>query len=125
MKEIIKICTENKMAEWLRKNYKITKEGFNYFYHNYFKEVRIYVSPFSPVLDDFWLPISFDLKHNCLQIEWLLCKLLKTDLLHLHYFYQKWLDGIVPKYIEFHRITHKSYVLQCLIWLSDLISEGK
>jgi len=114
MKEIISICTEPKMAKFLSKNWKREETDFVYSldYENMDYAGNLLMTESDMKEKYLWLPISYDLKHNCLQIEWLLMKKLGVKKVKDFTFYS------VPK-----THTDKSYVLQCMYWLKDLIEK--
>ena len=116
MKEIIKICTDEKVAKWLEKIRKPTDGDFFFLYDH----IQIIVYEADIISDNYkWLPISFNTKHGCLQVEYLLMKKLgikSMALLRFEYYYNEHSK---------HRCGYgkDSYTLQCLYWLKELIEE--
>ena len=119
-KEIVKICTTGKMKRYLKEQWKI--HGYDLVWDKKCSEID-YVRD---IIDTFWnkryvrccwLPISFDLKHNCLQIEWLLMK--KLGIKSLLTLNQKFSERVRDYYFE------DGYVLECLYWLKELVEGVK
>lgn len=130
IKEIVAICTEEKMAEWLRRHWE--RNIYEIVYDETIKSVEINYNNTSREYQDkyyFWLPINYNTKHNCLQVEWLLCRKLGCNIKEFFTFWDDWTDimsgwvkvgaGGTRDYFE------KSYVVQCLYWLKSLVGEDK
>ena len=120
MKEIIKLCTTGELAEWLRGQWK-PQDG-DFFVERYEGKIykpRIYHKNYTTYFDitTYWLPISFDLKHNCLQVERLLMK--KLDCPDIMYFRTLFNER------DKENPSGKSYVIQCLLWLKELVEKEK
>jgi len=125
MKEVIKICTEPKMAEFLGKYSK------DWHYRDFYWDKEKMDFETRPELWEncFWLPISFDTERGMLQIEWLLLK--KLGIKSLRDLDNKKLGWELEKVIargaegqkELMCHSEKSYVVQCLYWLKELINK--
>lgn len=125
LNEIIRICIGEKVGKWLKKQMPKMING-----HFYYNDIDKIVGNVPPSLSKYfftqdihWLPISYDLKHNCLQIEALLMK--KLGIKTIGVFKEKFSerDRDDSSILGGNGNCDKSYIVQCLLWLQELIEK--